>query len=87
LKKIHYRCWTSRAYTYTWRETAEFVWSGFSLFVVHMLAKPYDLRVNWPTTLCENKNGVYTFVILNFKCHNRYSKLLLCNSENSDIAW
>jgi len=26
LKKIHYRCWTSRAYKYTWHETAEFVW-------------------------------------------------------------
>jgi len=60
---------------------------GFSLFAGHILAKPYDLGVNWTTTLCQNKNGVYTFFTLNFECHNRYSKLLLCNSENSDIAW
>ena len=41
--------------------------------------------VNLPTTLCENKDGVDLFT-LNFKYHNRYNKLLLCNSENGDIA-
>ena len=51
-----------------------------------MVAKSYHLGVNWPTTLCENKYGVHFFTI-NFECHNRYNKLLLCNSENSDIAW
>jgi len=35
---------------------------------------------------CENKNGVHFFT-LKFKCHNRYKKLSLCNSENGDIAW
>jgi len=60
--------------------------SGFSVFAVHMLAKPYHLGVNWPTTLCENKDGVHFFTF-NFERHNRYNKLLLCNSENSDIAW
>ena len=51
-----------------------------------MLAKPYHVRVNWPTTLCKNKYEVHFFT-LNFECHNRYNKLLLCNSENGDIAW
>jgi len=60
--------------------------SGFSLIAMRMLAKPYHLGVNWPTTHCENKDGVHFFT-LNFGCHNRYSKLLLCHSENSDIAW
>ena len=41
--------------------------------------------VNWPTTL-RKKDGVH-FFILNFECHNRYNKLLSCNSENGDIAW
>jgi len=27
------------------------------------------------------------FFTFNFECHNRYSKLLLCNYENGDIAW
>jgi len=56
------------------------------LFVVRLLAKPYHFRVNWPTTLCENKDGVHFFA-LNFEYLNRYDKLLLCNSENGDIAW
>ena len=29
----------------------------FSLFAVRMLAKPYHLGVNWPTTHCEIKDG------------------------------
>jgi len=33
--------------------------NGFSLFAVSMLAKPYYLGVNWPTTLRENKDGVH----------------------------
>jgi len=32
-------------------------WSGSSLSAVCMLAKPYHFGVNWPTTLCENKDG------------------------------
>jgi len=56
------------------------------LFAVRMVAKPYHLRVNWPTTYCEIKDGVHFFT-LNLECRNRYKKLLLCNSENSDIAW
>jgi len=50
---------------------------GFSLFAVRMLAKLYHLGLNWPTTLCENKDGMHFFT-LNFDCHNRYNKLLLC---------
>jgi len=30
--------------------------NGFSLFAVRMLAKPYHCGVNWPTTLCEDKD-------------------------------
>ena len=56
------------------------------LFPVRMVAKPCHLGVNWPTTHCENKDGVYFFT-LNFECYSSYNKLLLCNSENSDIAW
>jgi len=33
--------------------------SGFSLFVVRILAKLYYFEVNWPTTLCENKEMGY----------------------------
>jgi len=57
----------------------------FSLFAVRMLAKPDHLGVNWPTH-CAIKDVVHFFT-LKFECHNRYNKLLLCNSENSDIAW
>ena len=60
--------------------------SGFSLFAVRMLAKPYHLGVNWPTTHCKIKDGVHFFT-LNFECHNRYNKLLLCDSESGDIVW
>jgi len=60
--------------------------SGFSLFAVCMLAKPYHFGVNWSTTVCENKDGVHFFT-LKFECHNRYNKSLLCNPENRDIAW
>jgi len=34
----------------------------------------------------QNKDGVHFFT-LEFEWHNRYNKLLLCNSENNDIAW
>jgi len=40
--------------------------SGFSLFAVRVLAKPY----HWPRTLCKNKDRVYFFA-LRFQCHNR----------------
>jgi len=49
-----------------------------SLFAVRMLATPYHFVVNWPTTLCENKDGVYFFT-LNFECHNRNNKLSVWN--------
>ena len=60
--------------------------SGFSLLAVRMLVKPYHFGENLPTTLCENKDGVHLFT-LNFKFYNRCNKLLLCNSENGDVAW
>ena len=40
--------------------------SGFSLFVGRMLAKPYHFRMNWPTTLCENKDGVCFFLVVDW---------------------
>jgi len=64
----------------------EVVWEGFSLLAGRRLAKPYHFGVNWPTTPCENKNGVHSFA-LNFECHTRHNKLFLCNTENVDIAW
>jgi len=73
VEKIQYRCWSLCE-------------RSFFLFAVRMLAKPYHFGVNWPTTLCENEDGVHFFT-LKFECHNRYNKLLLCNAENGDIAW
>ena len=61
--------------------------SGFSLFSLRILAKPYHFGVNWPTILCEYEDGVH-FFSLTFECHNKYNKLLLCsNSANDGIAW
>jgi len=60
--------------------------SGILLFAVRVLGKPYNSGVNWPTTLFENKDRIHFFT-LKSECHNRYNKLLLCNSENGDIAW
>ena len=34
----------------------------------------------------ENKDGVHFFAFSS-ECHNRYHKLILCNSEIGDIAW
>jgi len=59
--------------------------SGFSLFAVRILAKLCHFRVNWPTTLCENKDGIY-FVPLKLECHNSYNNLLLYDSANGDTA-
>ena len=58
--------------------------NGFSLFAVRILAKLYHFGVNWPK-LFKNKDGVHSFT-LKFECHNRYNKLLLCNSEKNDLA-
>ena len=82
-KKILYKCWTAHKLDVKLQSLCG---SGFSLIAMRMLAKPYHFRVNWPTTSCENKDGVHFFAF-NFECHNRYNKLLLCNSENGDIAW
>jgi len=38
--------------------------SGFSLFAVRILAKLYHFEVNWPTTLCENKERWVHFFTL-----------------------
>jgi len=59
--------------------------SGFSLFAVRILAKHYHFGVNWPITLCENKEGVHFFT-LQLECHNRKNKLLSCGSANGDIV-
>jgi len=37
--------------------------SGFSLFAVRVLAKPYHFGVNWPTTLCENNDVIHFFTL------------------------
>jgi len=61
--------------------------SSFSPFAVRMLANPYHLEVNWPKHIAKSKMEYIGLPsIFNFECHNRYNKLL-CNSENSDIAW
>ena len=56
------------------------------LFLLCLLTKPYHFGVNWPPTLCENKDWVHFFT-LKFECHKKYNKLLLCNSENGIIVW
>jgi len=75
-----------QACTYTWCEIAEVVWESlFSVCCAHACqALPLwsELTNN---TLRKQRWG--TFFTLNFECHNRYNKLLLCNSENGDIAW
>ena len=58
---------------------------AFLCLLCAFLPKPCHFGVNWPTTLCENEDGIHFFT-LKFECHNRYNKLLLCNSENGDIA-
>jgi len=45
--------------------------SGFSLFAVRILAKFCHFGVNWPITLCDNKDGVHFFP-LKLECHNSY---------------
>ena len=55
---------------------------GFSLCCACL---PNHFGVNWPPTLCENKGRLHFFT-LKFECHNKYNKLLLCNSENGIIA-
>jgi len=59
--------------------------SGFSLYAVHMLAKPYDLGVNTKKNFLR-KQRWGTLLYPQFRMHNRYNKLLPCNSENGDIA-
>jgi len=36
--------------------------SGFSLFPVRILSKPYHFGVNRPTAICESKEEVHTFL-------------------------
>jgi len=55
---------------------------GFSLFAVRILAKPHSELTN--NTLRKQRWG--TFFTLKFECNNRYNMLLLCKSENGDIA-
>jgi len=59
---------------------------GLPLFAGRMLAKHHHFEVNWPTTLCENKDGVHIFA-LSLELYNRNNKLLLIYSKNGDIAW
>jgi len=78
-------CWTSRACTQTSCETRVCV------VIVFLICCAYACQV-WPprSELTNNtfqiKKGLHFFT-LNFECDNRYDKPLLCNSENSDIAW
>jgi len=59
--------------------------SGFSLFGVSIPPTLYHFGVNWPTTLCQNKDWVHFFT-LTLECHNSNNKLFLCDSANGDIA-
>ena len=85
-KTALYRCWTSRACTYTWREMAQFVWKWH--FTV-CCARSWQALQLWSelTNNTFRKQRRDTFFTLKFECHNRYNKLLLCNSENGDTAW
>jgi len=56
--------------------TAEVVWEWL-FFAVCMLTNRHHFDgVNWPTTR-KQRSGVHFFT-LNFECHDRYIKLLLC---------
>jgi len=58
--------------------------SGFSVCCAHAFhALPF--RSELTNNTLQNQRWVHFFT-LNFECHNRYNKLLLCNYENSDIA-
>jgi len=85
VEKIHYIDAKLTGHAHKLVKLQSLCGSGFCLFSVRILAKPYHFGVNWPTTLCENKDGM-RFFTLTFKCHCRYNKLLLRNSENGDIA-
>jgi len=56
---------------------------GISLFAVRVLAKPLWSELTNNTL---RKQRWVHLPTLKFECHNKYYKLLLCNSENSDIA-
>ena len=85
-KNTPYRCWTSRACTWTWRETAEFEWEWlFSVCCAHS-CQALPLWSELTNNTLRKKDGVH-FFSLKFECHNRYNKLLLCNSANDSIAW
>jgi len=86
LKNTLYRCWTSRAYTNLTGNFRVCVGVAFLCLLCAFLPSHTTLGVYCQTTFCENKYGVHFFT-LNFECHNRYSKFLLCHSENGDIAW
>jgi len=55
--------------------------SCFSLFAACILAKLHHFGVNWPTTLCEHKDGVHLCTLW-LECH----KNLLYDSANGNIA-
>ena len=61
------------------------MWKCFFFVCCAHPCQALPLGVNRPK-LCKNKDGVHFFT-LEFEWHNRYNKLLLCNSENNDIAW
>jgi len=59
----------------------------FSLFAVCMLTnyQPLPLRSELTNNTLRKQRWV-PFFSLKFECHNRYNKLLKCNSENGDVA-
>jgi len=52
--------------------------SGFSLFAACILTKLYHFGVNWPTTLCEHKDGVHLCSQSEHKCTQRYICVHIC---------
>jgi len=71
---------------------AEFVWEWFfGLYVILSVCcahacQALPLRSELINNTLRNQRWD-TFFYLNFECHNRYKKLLMSNSENSDMAW
>ena len=62
------------------------MWEWFFSYCCAHACQALPLRSELINNTLKNKDGVHFFT-LNFECHNRYNKLLLCNFENRDIAW
>ena len=61
------------------------VWVAFLCLLCAFL--PSLTTLEWIDQQHFAKTKMGAFFTLKFKCHDRYNKLLLCDSENGDIAW